>query len=33
MYIGYLWESYKELDHYEDQAVGEWIILKWILKR
>jgi hypothetical protein len=23
----------KERDHYEDQDVGEWTILKWILER
>jgi hypothetical protein len=26
--IGYSWESQKERDHYEDQDVGGWIILK-----
>jgi hypothetical protein len=25
--------SQKERDHYEDQDVGGWIILKWILER
>jgi hypothetical protein len=30
MHIGYLWESQKEIDHWEDQDVGEWTILKWI---
>jgi hypothetical protein len=24
MHIGYLWESQKEIDHYEDQDVGGW---------
>jgi hypothetical protein len=33
MYIGYWWESQKEIDHWEDQGVGEWTILKWILER
>jgi hypothetical protein len=31
MHIGYLWESQKERDHKEDQDVGGWTILKWIL--
>jgi hypothetical protein len=30
---GYGWESQKERDHQEDQDVGGWIILKWILER
>ncbi|PNF40037.1 hypothetical protein B7P43_G11629 [Cryptotermes secundus] len=29
----YWWESQKERDHWEDQGVGEWTILKWILER
>jgi hypothetical protein len=33
MHIGYWWESQKERDHYEDQDVGGWTILKWILER
>jgi hypothetical protein len=33
MHIRYWWESRKERDHYEDQDVGGWIILKWILER
>jgi hypothetical protein len=28
-----LWEIQKERDHYEDEDVGRWIILKWILER
>jgi hypothetical protein len=28
-----LWESQMERDHYEDQDVGEWTMLKWILER
>jgi hypothetical protein len=28
MHIGYCWESQKERDHYEDQDVGGWTILK-----
>jgi hypothetical protein len=26
---GYWWESKRERDHYEDQGVGGWIILRW----
>jgi hypothetical protein len=33
MNIGYRWDSQKERDHYEDQDVGGWIILSWILER
>jgi hypothetical protein len=33
MHIRYWWESQKERDHYEDQDVGGWTILKWILER
>jgi hypothetical protein len=32
MHIGYSWERQKERDHWEDQDVGGWTILKWILK-
>jgi hypothetical protein len=28
IFIGYWWESQKERDHWEDQDVGGWIILK-----
>jgi hypothetical protein len=31
--IRYWWESQKERDHWEDQDVGGWTILKWILER
>jgi hypothetical protein len=31
MHIRYWWESQKESDHWEDQDVGGWTILKWIL--
>jgi hypothetical protein len=33
MLIGYRWESQKERDHKEDQDVGRWTILQWILER
>jgi hypothetical protein len=33
MHIGYWWETQKERDHEEDQDVGGWIILKWILEK
>jgi hypothetical protein len=33
MHIGYWWESQKERDHWEDQDVGGWTVLKWILER
>jgi hypothetical protein len=33
MHIGYWWEIQKERDHLEDQDVGGWTILKWILER
>jgi hypothetical protein len=33
MHIGYWCESQKERDHWEDQDVGGWTILKWILER
>jgi hypothetical protein len=33
MHIGYGWESQNEKDHLEDQNVGGWTILKWILER
>jgi hypothetical protein len=33
MHKGYWWESQKERDHYEDQDVGGWTILKWIFER
>jgi hypothetical protein len=31
--IGYWWESQRERDHWEDQDVGGWIMLGWILER
>jgi hypothetical protein len=33
MHVGYCWESQKEREHWEDQDVGEWTILRWILER
>jgi hypothetical protein len=33
MCIGYWWESQRERDHYEDQDIGGWTILKWIFWR
>jgi hypothetical protein len=33
MHIGYWWEIQKERNHWEDQDVGWWTILKWILER
>jgi hypothetical protein len=33
MHIEYWWESQKERDNSEEQDVGEWTILKWLLER
>jgi hypothetical protein len=33
MHIRYWWESQKERDHWEDQDVDGWTILKWNLER
>jgi hypothetical protein len=33
IHIGYWWESQKKRDHWEDEGVGGWTILKWILER
>jgi hypothetical protein len=33
MHIGYWWEIQKEGDHWEDEDVDGWTILKWILER
>jgi hypothetical protein len=33
MHIGYWWNCQMERDHCEDQDVGWWTILKWILER
>jgi hypothetical protein len=32
MHVGYWWESQKERDHWEDQDVSGWTIIKWILE-
>jgi hypothetical protein len=32
-YIGFWLESHKERDHQEDQDIGGWTILKWILEK
>jgi hypothetical protein len=32
MHIGYWWESQMGRDHWEDQDVDGWTILKWILR-
>ncbi|PNF30178.1 hypothetical protein B7P43_G18316 [Cryptotermes secundus] len=32
MYIRYWWESQMEGNHWEDQGIFEWAILKWILR-
>jgi hypothetical protein len=33
MHIGYWWECQKERDHWEDEDVGGWTMLKWIFER
>jgi hypothetical protein len=33
MHIEYWWESHKKRAHWEDQDVGGWTTLKWILER
>jgi hypothetical protein len=32
MHIGYWWERWKKEDQWEDQDVGGWTILKWMLR-
>jgi hypothetical protein len=32
MRTGYWWESQKERDHREDQGIGGWTILEFILE-
>jgi hypothetical protein len=29
MHIGFWWESKNERDHWQDQDVGGWTLLKW----
>jgi hypothetical protein len=33
MHIGDSWESQKERNHWEDEDVDEWIIMKLMLER
>jgi hypothetical protein len=33
IHVGYLWEIQKEREYWEDQDIGGWTILKWILER
>jgi hypothetical protein len=33
MHREYWWEIKKERAHWEDQGIGGWTILKWILER
>jgi hypothetical protein len=33
MRVGYWWESQKEGDQWEDEDIGGWRLLKWILER
>jgi hypothetical protein len=33
MNLEYWWESQKERGHSEDQDIGGWTILKWILEK
>jgi hypothetical protein len=33
MHIGYWWENENERDKQDDQDVGGWIILKWVLEK
>jgi hypothetical protein len=33
VFIGYRWENQKERDHWGNQDVRGWTILKWILER
>jgi hypothetical protein len=32
-HMGYWWESQNGRDHWEDQDIDSWTILKWILER
>jgi hypothetical protein len=33
MSMGYWWENQKERVHWEDEDIGGWTILKWIIER
>jgi hypothetical protein len=33
MHVEYWWESKEERENWEDQDIGGWTILKWILER
>jgi hypothetical protein len=33
MHIEFWWEGQKEREQWEDQDVGGWTILKWIVER
>jgi hypothetical protein len=33
MHVGYWWGIQNKRDHWEDQDLGGWTILKWILGR
>jgi hypothetical protein len=33
MPIGYWWKGQKDRDRYENQDVGGWMIIRWILER
>jgi hypothetical protein len=33
MHVGYWWESQKVKEHWEDQDIGGWTVLKWILEK
>jgi hypothetical protein len=33
IHIVYWWKNQKEIDHWADQEVDRWTILKWILER
>jgi hypothetical protein len=33
MHIGYWWEIQMEREHWEDQDIGGWTVIKWFLER
>jgi hypothetical protein len=33
MHKGYWWESQKVRDHWENEDVGGWAMLKWMIER